>query len=80
MEKRSNHWADVLNWLEIVVKSCKTPKQADSCLRLLANFERAYENKIGISECMDYLRPLKHKLWEVGDLTFAEKMKKLQAL
>ena len=80
MEKRSTHWADVLTWLETVVDSCKTAQQADSCLQLLANFERSYEKKIGIPECMDYLRPLKHKLWEVGDLTFAEKMKKLQVL
>lgn len=80
MEKRSTHWADVLKWLETVVDSCKTVEQADSCLQLLANFERIYENKIGFSECLDYLRPLKHKLWDIGNLTFTEKIKKLQML
>lgn len=78
MDKRSTHWADVLNWLQIVVDSCKTVEQSDSCMRLLQNFERVYENRIGISQCMDILRPLKHKLWEVGDLSFSEKIKKLE--
>ena len=80
MDKKSKHWADVLCWLEIVVDSCKTPEQSDNCMRLIQNFERAYEDKIGISECMNYVRPLKHKLWEIGDLSFTDKMKKLQVL
>lgn len=80
MEKRSTHWADVLNWLQLVTDSCQTTEQADTCLRLLYNFERNYENKIGISQCMEYLRPLKRKLWDVGNLSFNEKMKKLQVI
>ena len=76
MEKRSTHWADVLNWLKVVVDSCKTKEQADTCMRLIQNFERIYERKIGISNCMDYLRPLKQKLWDLDITPFFEKMKK----
>lgn len=67
MEKKSTHWADVLNWLQVVTESCKTQEQADTCLRLFYNFERMYENKIGISKCMEYLRPLKRKCWDFGN-------------
>lgn len=77
MEKRSTHWADVLNWLQVVTDSCQTKEQAESCLRLIYNFERVYESKIGISQCLEYLRPFKHKCWEVGDFSFKEKVKKL---
>jgi len=78
MDKRSTHWADVFNWLQVVVDSCKTVQQSDNCMRLLQNFERTYENRLGISECMEMLRPLKHQLWNVGELSFSEKMKKLE--
>ena len=80
MEKRSTHWADVLNWLKTVVDSCKTTDQVEVCERLIRNYERMYENQLGVRECMDLLRPLKHQLWDVSPLSFNEKMKKLQVL
>lgn len=77
MDKRSKHWADVLKWLENVVDSCKTQEQSDTCMRLIQNFERSYESQIGISECMGYLRPLKHKLWDNFELPTIAKAKKI---
>jgi hypothetical protein len=75
MEKRSTHWADVLNWLQVVTDSCKTVEQANTCLRLLYNFERMYSNKIGFMECMELLRPIKRKLWDITEPSISKQLK-----
>ena len=75
MEKRSTHWADVLNWLQTVTDSCKTYEQAETCERLIRNFHRMYEKKLGLREVFDLTRKMELKLWEIGDWTLKEKLK-----
>lgn len=77
MEKRSTHWADVLNWLRTIVNSCKTAEQALACERLIRNFHRVYEKQVGYKEVWDLTRDMEHKLWEIGDWTLKEKIKNL---
>lgn len=79
MEKRSTHWADVLNWLQIVASSCKTKEQAVTCERLIRNFHRIYEERLGTREVWELTRDMERKLWDIGELTFTEKMKKFQS-
>lgn len=76
MEKRSTHWADVLHWLQTVVNSCTTKEQANSCERLIRNFHRVYEKKLGLREVWDLTREMEMKLWDVGGFTLSEKIKK----
>ena len=75
MEKKSTHWADVLNWLQTVTDSCKTHEQAETCERLIRNFHRMYEKKLGLREVFDLTRKMELKLWEIGDWTLKEKLK-----
>lgn len=75
MEKRSTHWADVLNWLQTVTDSCKTHEQVETCERLIRNFHRMYEKKLGLREVFDLTRKMELKLWEIGDWTLKEKLK-----
>lgn len=77
MEKRSTHWADVLKWLKIVVDSCKTREQADTCDRLIRNFHRVYEKQLGTRETWDLTREMERKLWDIGEWTLKEKIKNL---
>lgn len=77
MEKRSTHWADVLNWLQTVTDSCKTKEQANNCERLIRNFQRLYEPKLGLSKVWDLTRDMERKLWDVSLMTYQEKIKKL---
>lgn len=77
MEKRSTHWADVLNWLQTVTDSCQTREQANSCERLIRNFQRLYEPKLGLSQVWDLTIEMERKLWNVGYMTQKEKIKKL---
>ena len=77
MEKRSTHWADVLNWLQTVVDSCKTPEQAANCERLIRNFHRIYEKQIGMVDAWTLTRDMESKLWKIGDWTLKEKIKNL---
>lgn len=77
---RSKHWADVLNWLQTVVDSCKTKEQAGSCYYLIKNFHRLYEQRLGLREVWDLTREMERKLWDVGDLTFSEKIKKIHSI
>lgn len=74
MEKRSTHWADVLQWLTKVVDSCQTSEQAKICERLIYNYNRIYEKKIGHKECWDMVRPLEKKLWELQNPIFRKKL------
>jgi len=62
MEKRSTHWADVLQWLQIVTDSCQTREQAVSCERLIRNFHRLYERTLGTRESWDLTKDMEHKL------------------
>jgi len=75
MEKRSTHWADVLNWLQKVTDSCTTKEQADSCEKLIRNFHRMYEKKLGLRKVFDLTRKMELKLSEIGDWTLEEKLK-----
>lgn len=75
MEKRSTHWADVLNWLQTVTDSCKTRKQAENCERLIRNFHRMYEKNLGTREIWDLTKDMEHKLWEIGEWTLKDKIK-----
>ena len=79
MEKRSTHWADVLKWLQTVVDSCKTREQALNCERLIRNFHRIYEKQLGTREVWELTREMERSLWDVGDLSFMEKVKNLQS-
>ena len=66
IEKRSDHWADVLTWLEKVVNSCKTPQQSRNCELLIANFNRKYEKQLGLGTCYDLTREMSHKLIDLN--------------
>jgi hypothetical protein len=77
MEKRSTHWADVLNWLQTIVNSCKTAEQASACERLIRNFHRVYEKQVGYKEVWDLTRDMELKLWEIGDWKLKDKIKTL---
>ena len=77
MEKRSNHWADVLSWLQTVTDSCQTREQANNCERLIKNFQRLYEPKLGLAQVWDLTRDMETKLWNVGVMSHKEKIKKL---
>jgi len=77
MDKRSTHWADVLNWLQTVVDSCKTQEQALTCERLIKNFHRFYERRIGYREAWDLTREMESKLWKIGDWKLKDKIKNL---
>ena len=77
MEKRSTHWADVLSWLQKVTDSCQTKEQANNCERLIKNFHKVYENKLGLREVWELTREMEIKLWDVGFITPKEKIKKL---
>lgn len=77
MEKRSTHWADVLVWLQTVVDSCSTQEQALTCERLIRNFHRMYEKRIGYKEAWDLTRDMELKLWKIGDWTLKDKIKML---
>lgn len=74
MEKRSTHWADVLNWLQTVTDSCQTKEQARNCELLIRNFHRMYEKTIGTKEVWDLTREMERKLWDVGEWTLSEKL------
>jgi len=78
MEKRSKHWADVLKWLQTVVDSCKTREQALNCESLIRNFHRIYEKKLGVREVWELTRDMESSLWDKGNLSFSEKIKKLE--
>ena len=58
MDKRSKHWADVLKWLETIANSCQTKEQAKSCERLVWNFHRVYQERLGLSECFDLTKEI----------------------
>jgi len=75
MQTNEGHWADVLNWLQVVTDSCKTREQAETCERLIRNFHRMYEKKLGLREVFDLTREMELKLWEIGDWTLKEKLK-----
>lgn len=74
MEKKSNHWADVLVWLQSVVDSCKTQEQANNCERLISNFHRVYQKRLGLREVFDLTREMELKLWKIGKWTLKEKI------
>ena len=77
MEKRSTHWADVLNWLQTVVDSCSTQEHALTCERLIRNFHRMYEKQVGYKEVWDLTRDMEMKLWKIGDWKLKDKIKML---
>ena len=77
MEKRSTHWADVLSWLQTVTDSCQTREQANNCERLIRNYQRMYESKVGLSKVWDLTREMERKLWDIGFMNHEEKIKKL---
>ena len=45
-EKRSRHYADVANWVESIMNSCETPRQAITSRNLMRNWQRVYEEKV----------------------------------
>ena len=40
MEKRSNHYGDVVKWIEKVIDSCETYQQTFTAKKLVRNFEK----------------------------------------
>jgi hypothetical protein len=74
MEKRSTHWADVLNWLQTVTDSCKTHEQAQSCELLIRNFHRTYQEKLGLREVWELTKDMERKLWKIGELSLKQKL------
>ena len=75
MDKQSNHWGDVIIWLEKVAKSCQTKEQAENCERLVWNFHRKYQKKLGLAECFDLTKEIDKILLEFKLPAFYKKQK-----
>jgi len=75
MDKQSNHWADVLVWLHKVAKSCQTKEQAENCERLVWNFHRQYQKKLGLAECFKLTKEIDNVLLEFKLPSFYSKQK-----
>ena len=74
-ERKSTHWADVIIWLEKVAKSCQTKEQAENCERLVWNFHRKYQKKLGLAECFDLTKEIDKILLEFKLPAFYKKQK-----
>ena len=45
MEKRSNHYGDVSNWIKKVIDSCETYQQTSAVRKLIENFRKQLMTK-----------------------------------
>ena len=62
----SNHYGDIITWIEKVIESCETSKQTITAHRLLRNFENRlvseFQETYWPNQHYDIIRPLSLKL------------------
>jgi len=62
----SNHYGDIITWIEKVIESCETSKQTITTHRLLRNFENRlvseFQETYWPNQHYDIIRPLSLKL------------------
>lgn len=66
MGATSNHYGDIITWIEKVIESCETSKQTITTHRLLRNFENRlvseFQETYWPNQHYDIIRPLSLKL------------------
>lgn len=62
MGANSNHYEDVLVWIEKIINSCQTIKHCNSCEKLITNFEERFQNKL---EAYKHARNIRMKLFNI---------------
>ena len=78
MGATSNHYGDISAWVEKVIESCETSKQAITADRLLRNFEdrliSEFQETYWPNQHYDIIRPLSLKLLDKKEEIFKKEL------
>ena len=62
MAATSNHWGDIIKWIETVIESCENGDHIKAAERLINNFETRFESALGHEDMWNIRRVLLIKL------------------
>jgi hypothetical protein len=62
MGAKSNHYGDISNWIENIIKSCETTKQTRTAYKLISNFEKTLIRKHPADYWPNYFYDVIHPL------------------